>query len=280
MNEYYVYEWIRLDTNEPFYVGKGKGKRWRKLRRDGNDYFNNIVNKHPVVVNILHDNLDEETAYGLECYYIWLYRDVIGYDLVNICDGGEGVALCGENNPMYGKDWREGKSEEELKEHKRKVGEANKGKVLSEETKRKIGNAHKGLSCSEKTKKKISKTKIEKGVSKGKNNPMYGKNYRDYMTKEELKEHDRKVSESNRGRNNHKARAIICTTTNEVFFTITEASKYYGISVGNLIGCCKGFVIINGTKYVRNYNGKLPDGTPLKWMYLDEFLNKCEYTLL
>lgn len=26
MNDYYVYEWIRLDTNEPFYVGKGKGK--------------------------------------------------------------------------------------------------------------------------------------------------------------------------------------------------------------------------------------------------------------
>lgn len=24
-NKYYVYEWIRLDTNEPFYVGKGCG---------------------------------------------------------------------------------------------------------------------------------------------------------------------------------------------------------------------------------------------------------------
>lgn len=24
---YYIYEWIRLDTNEPFYVGKGKGNR-------------------------------------------------------------------------------------------------------------------------------------------------------------------------------------------------------------------------------------------------------------
>ena len=27
MNQYYVYEWIRLDNNEPFYVGKGKGER-------------------------------------------------------------------------------------------------------------------------------------------------------------------------------------------------------------------------------------------------------------
>ena len=33
MNEYYVYEWIRLDTNEPFYVGKGKGNRCYKTNR-------------------------------------------------------------------------------------------------------------------------------------------------------------------------------------------------------------------------------------------------------
>jgi hypothetical protein len=27
MNIYYVYEWNRLDINEPFYVGKGKNNR-------------------------------------------------------------------------------------------------------------------------------------------------------------------------------------------------------------------------------------------------------------
>ena len=32
-NNYYVYEWIRLDTNEPFYVGKGKGIRWKSFDR-------------------------------------------------------------------------------------------------------------------------------------------------------------------------------------------------------------------------------------------------------
>lgn len=26
-NIYYVYEWIRLDTNEVFYVGKGKNNK-------------------------------------------------------------------------------------------------------------------------------------------------------------------------------------------------------------------------------------------------------------
>ena len=41
-NKYYIYEWIRLDTNEPFYVGKGKGRRWNTLTRGNNKYFNNI----------------------------------------------------------------------------------------------------------------------------------------------------------------------------------------------------------------------------------------------
>ena len=45
MSKYYVYEWIRLDTNEPFYVGKGHGNRWKHT--DGrNSYFTNIINQY------------------------------------------------------------------------------------------------------------------------------------------------------------------------------------------------------------------------------------------
>ena len=58
MNEkrYYVYEWIRLDTNEPFYVGKGCNDRWRNIYRDYNPHFMNIINKVSVAVHILLDN--------------------------------------------------------------------------------------------------------------------------------------------------------------------------------------------------------------------------------
>lgn len=101
-NNYYVYEWIRLDTNEPFYVGKGKGKRWKTLKRE-NSRFNRIVNKYPTAVNILHDNLEEDIANDLEVWYIREYRDIIGYDMCNIADGGEGVALFGEKNGFYNK---------------------------------------------------------------------------------------------------------------------------------------------------------------------------------
>ena len=103
MSNYYVYEWIRLDTNEPFYVGKGCGNRWKDLKRGDNRHFNNIVKSIPTAVNILHDNLDEQTAFGLEVWYIREYRDIIGYNLVNILDGGEGHGLCGSANGMYGK---------------------------------------------------------------------------------------------------------------------------------------------------------------------------------
>jgi hypothetical protein len=117
-NKYYVYEWIRLDTNEPFYIGKGKGCRWRVLTRGNNKHFNNIVKSIPVVVNILHSNLNEKTAFEYECYYIWYYRDYIGYNITNINDGGEGnsgykhsperiekikMNSTGKNNGMWGK---------------------------------------------------------------------------------------------------------------------------------------------------------------------------------
>lgn len=99
MNEYYVYEWIRLDTNEPFYVGKGRNERWRRRDRGNNKHFNNIVKSIPCSVNILHDNLDENIAFDLECWYINEYKHVIGYDLCNITDGGEGGGLLGKDNP-------------------------------------------------------------------------------------------------------------------------------------------------------------------------------------
>ncbi len=105
MNDYYVYIYYRLDTNEPFYIGKGKDDRWKYIW-DRNKHFNNIINKYPIAVEIVKDNLTEEQALGIEC---WLIHELVfeygysidiknsrssekGCHLVNQTWGGEGVS--------------------------------------------------------------------------------------------------------------------------------------------------------------------------------------------
>jgi patatin-like phospholipase/acyl hydrolase len=92
VNIFYVYEYIRLDTNEPFYIGKGSNERWKQLVKDRNRYFKNIVKNIPIAVCILEENLTEEEALATEAWYIWQLRDVQGYWLVNMTDGGDGIA--------------------------------------------------------------------------------------------------------------------------------------------------------------------------------------------
>lgn len=150
-NEYYVYEWIRLDTNEPFYVGKGKGRRWKDLKRGNNKHFNNIVKKIPVAVHFLEENLNEEDAYRAESWYIHEYRDIIGYDLVNLTDGGDGVTLVGKANPMYGRPWwDENTPQEKIDKWKKNVAKfgkdnGNYGRKYTEEQIQKMRDAKKGM---------------------------------------------------------------------------------------------------------------------------------------
>lgn len=112
MSEYYIYEYIRLDTNEPFYIGKGKDSRWKDPNMRSK-HFTNICNKVPVAVVMLHENLTNKEALEIECWYIWQYRDIQGYNLINETDGGEGTSgyrwtdeqrqnKSKENHPRFG----------------------------------------------------------------------------------------------------------------------------------------------------------------------------------
>ena len=232
MKNYYVYEWIRLDTNEPFYVGKGKGDRWKILTRGNNHHFNNIVKSIPVAVNILHNNLTEDIANDLEVWYIREYRDIIGYDICNIADGGEGHGLAGKENGMYGKHHSD--------ESKNKISEINKGRHHSDESKKKISEA-----------------------IKGENHPWYGKHHTEETKK---KIGNRKYS---KGKDNVASKSVICITTMKVFYSITEAMKEYGIKGSADIGhCCEGYRIKKGKRVKVNQAGKLTDGTPLVWKFI------------
>ena len=160
-NIFYVYEWIRLDTNEPFYVGKGKGRRAFEIQRGNNKYFYNILNKTDVAVYILEENLSEKEAYQIECYYINEYKYKIGYNLTNICDGGEGVTLLGEKNPMYGRTWWDENTP---------IEKINKWKLSTRNFGENNGNFRREYTDEER--KRMSEGK--KGKFLGKNNPNYG----------------------------------------------------------------------------------------------------------
>lgn len=187
---YYVYEWIRLDTNEPFYVGKGCNDRWRNLYRDYNPHFMNIVNKIPIAVYILLDNLTEEESFGLECYYIWLYRDIIGYDICNINDGGDGQSLFGEANGFY-------------------------GKHHTEETKKLLSEQHKGMKYPQETKDKLS------AMRKGKGNNMWGRRgeLSPHWGKKYSKERKDKISKS-------LGTSVRCIELNMEFNSLNKAEIY------------------------------------------------------
>ena len=297
MNNYYVYIYWRLDTNEPFYIGKGKGYRWNQLC-NRSEHFINIINKYPIVCEIIKDNLTEEQALGIEC---WIINELVfeygfsidipnnrsnekGYHLVNATWGGEGTS---GHNPY------DSKTKEEIEEWRRKNSEAHKGlqvgekngmygkgylvsgeksywygKHHTEESKIKLRIANLGKHLTDETKQKISENnhwKCKKRPEhsermKGKNNPMYEKNPWDYMSEETKKEKSKKMSERMSGKNSPRAKSVICLTTKRIFLTVKEGAKYYKIKGdANVSKCCKGEL---------KSAGKLPNGTKLVWRYL------------
>lgn len=233
MKNYTVY--VHIAPNGKRYYGitsQNVNQRWKK----GNGYkiqkyFYRAIEKYGwdnFEHIIVAKGLSEDEAKWLE---IELIRE---WDATNQ-EKGYNISLGGES----------GNCSEETK---KKLSEANKGRQLSDDWRRKISENHASM--------------------KGEDNPMYGKNYRDYMSEEKKIEHDKKISEANKGKNNPTALSVICITTSKIFYTTREGAKYYNCQPTSITHCCRG-------KY--KSAGKLPNGDKLVWMYLDKFLEKCKY---
>jgi hypothetical protein len=87
---YYVYQHRKADTNEIFYVGKGKQNRLNHLN-GRNNHWKNIVNKHGFVAEKIIERLDEVLALFAEMEIINIYR-MRCIKLANITDGGQGLS--------------------------------------------------------------------------------------------------------------------------------------------------------------------------------------------
>lgn len=102
-NIYYVYQ-LRLENSEdPFYIGKGKGRRAKNhllnCMLTGTTRKVHTIKKAQslgikINIEILHDNLEEQTSLDLECNYIAMYGRLDNGTgiLTNLTNGGDGVA--------------------------------------------------------------------------------------------------------------------------------------------------------------------------------------------
>jgi len=183
---FYVYEHWRLDRDECFYVGKGKGGRAYKMR-DRNRFHTAIVQKiqrdgFAVEVKIVSFGLTEEDAFALEKERISFWRNA-GADLANATNGGDGVSglkmsaearlkmrnaklgtkqspeiiqkriapLIGRKQPKHAIEQaaakRRGKKLSE--EHKASISASHKGKIVSETARKNLSAANKGRPWSE-----------------------------------------------------------------------------------------------------------------------------------
>ena len=89
-NNFYIYEHIRPDTNQVFYVGKGCGNRCNSLRR--NVHWKRIVAKAGgFTVRKIVENIDEELAFLAEQERIDQLKR-LGFNLCNATNGGEGAS--------------------------------------------------------------------------------------------------------------------------------------------------------------------------------------------
>lgn len=228
---HYLYRHIRLDKNEPFYVGIGtvyekdvnnpnvkyfykraystvnRGKHWKW-----------VTAKSGYEVEILLESDDYEFIKLKEIEFISLYgrKDLELGTLVNYTNGGDGntghkhteewkkarsEAMSGENNPFYGKKLSE--------EHRQNVINSIIGRKHSEETKKKQSEAH-----------------------KGDKHYLYGKKANP-NTIEALKK-------ANTGSISHNAEKVIDIITLCIFDSVKRASVFYEINYHTLHGYMKG----------------------------------------
>ena len=188
----YVYGDYSFDY-EPFYVGKGKGKRCNeiKTRRKGSMLHGKIGKiKCPLILKA-EKELTEKEAFDLERRLISLIGryDLHKGPLANLTDGGDGPSGHIHTKEQRKKlsdahkgqiPWNKGKkASKEARlhlslshrgerpwlqgkalslEHKKKIGDGNRGKKITEEHKRRLLEANLGRSPSEEQRKKISDT--------------------------------------------------------------------------------------------------------------------------
>ena len=147
MNNYYTYAYLREDGT-PYYIGKGRGKRWK---RDCDRVTSKPSNPNRIIK--LKQNLTEEEAFKHEIYMIAVFgRKDLGTgilrNMTNGGDGNSGRVFSPESRQKMSeshKKYYENINPEIQKERNKKRSEKQKGKVviMNDEWKNNISEAAK-----------------------------------------------------------------------------------------------------------------------------------------
>jgi hypothetical protein len=167
-----VYQHIRKDNKQPFYIGIGKTIARAKSIHSRNDYWKNIVKKYGYEIEILKSDISWQEACEIEKKYIKKYGR---------CDNGTGI-LCnmtdgGDGNNNYSKEVIEKMSLKKRniklsQQHKEKIkkglshrkGLPNKWGKHNQETIEIIRNASTGRNHNQETIDKLRKRKNSKSI--------------------------------------------------------------------------------------------------------------------
>ena len=161
-NNWYVYQHIRKDKNEVFYIGIGNKKNFSRayeFRKDKrNEIWWKIFNKTKIEVEILYTDITKNDASLKEKELIKKYGRINSNEgkLCNMTDGGDGIWNCKRSD----------ETKKILSEQKKGNKNPQYGKKQSLELIEKRFKNIKGIKRSNETKKKQSLSSIKSGQSK------------------------------------------------------------------------------------------------------------------
>lgn len=250
MIEHYTYLHRRADTNEIFYVGKGKDRRaWTASKR--NKYWKNIVARHGLKVEIVSFWRTAREALDHEVFLIACFKGM-GINLCNMTRGGDGLCDPTEevrqkiSAALVGRPGRPMSEFAKSKLREARIGSANPmfGKTLSEETKAKMlkSRQESGYTPTQATGRKISQALIN-GY-----HPMRGRT----------------------GARHHNSKPVACIDTGMVFASVSDAVR---------------FLQALGHQNARDWNicaacsGKRKSAYGARWMYHNDELSDLRAAL-
>lgn len=234
--EYYVYAHYRLDNFTPFYIGKGKGRRAYRTKR--NKHHDRIVEKHGYAVIILYDCLSEEEAFELERATIEYLVFVEGYG-INI----KGFAQYEDNyltNTTWGGEGVSGYTfdKETIVEHAKFMKEY----YNNEENRERVSLASKKLWEDEEYRDKQQKARQQAWSQEQRDKQR--DILKDYYSKQENKD---KLKE----RSIYLKKPIYCIELNKIWVGIGDCGKELGLNRSNLATCCRGETrTVNGYHFI------------------------------